>query len=141
MTENKTKETNQSVSVFLEKVTNEERRQDCNVILQMMKDITRAEPKMWGDSIVGFGRYHYKYRSGREGDMFLVGFSPRKKNLVIYIIPGFAKFQTILAELGKYKLGKSCLYINHLSDIDLKILRKLIVVSVKVMKKSITLRT
>ena len=100
-----------------------------------MKQITKEEPIMWGPSIVGFGSYHYKYESGREGDMCITGFSPRKQNLTIYILPGFKRYSELMKKLGKHKTGSSCLYINKLEDVDLKVLKQLITESVKYMKK------
>jgi hypothetical protein len=101
-----------------------------------MKDLTKEQPKMWGDSMVGFGSYHYKYESGREGDYFLTGFSPRKQNLTLYIITGFEDQREQLAKLGKHKTSKSCLYIKTLDDIDIKVLKKIISDSLKKMKKT-----
>ena len=101
----------------------------------MMKQITKENPIMWGPSIVGFGSYHYKYESGREGDMCITGFSPRKQSLTIYIMPGFDGYDKLMKKLGKYKTGKSCLYINKLEDVDLKVLKELISEDVKNMKK------
>ena len=100
-----------------------------------MQEVTQEEPMMWGDSIVGFGSYHYKYTSGREADWFQIGFSPRKQNLTIYIMDGFEKYENLLKKLGKHKLGKSCLYINKLEDISILVLKKLISESVKHVKK------
>lgn len=108
----KTRENDHSVTDFLNNVVDENKRQDCFTILNLMREITGYEPKMWGDSIVGFGSYHYKYASGREGDMPLTGFSPRKKNLTVYVLPGFERYTALMAKLGKYKTGKSCLYIK-----------------------------
>jgi hypothetical protein len=125
-TENKTKETNASVIDFLNAVPNERRRTDSLAILQLMKDVTGEEPKMWGDSIVGFGRYHYKYESGREGDMPLIGFSPRKQNLTLYILMGFDGFDDLRDRLGKHKVSKACLYINKLADVDEDVLREMV---------------
>ena len=99
-----------------------------------MKKITKEEPKMWGPSIIGFGSYHYKYASGREGDFFLTGFSPRKQSLTLYIISGFKRYDELMKKLGKHKTGSSCLYINKLEDIDMKVLKELITESVKYMK-------
>lgn len=99
-----------------------------------MKEVTREKPVMWGPSIIGFGSYHYKYGSGREGDMPLAGFSPRKQSLVLYIMSGFERGKELMEKLGKYKTGKSCLYVNKLEDIDMEILKKLISGSVKYMK-------
>lgn len=126
MTENKTKETKKSVKKFLNSIKEEKKREDSFTILEMMKEITKLEPKMWGPSIVGFGSYHYKYESGGEGDMLITGFSLRKQNLTIYIMPGFERYNELMKKLGKYKTGKSCLYVNRLEEVNLKILQKLI---------------
>jgi hypothetical protein len=136
MTKLKTKPTDQSVEVFLNKVENETKRNDSFKILEIMKELTQEKPVMWGDSIIGFGSYHYKYASGREGDWPLVGFSPRKQNLTIYIMTGFDKYDEILAQLGKYTTGKSCLYIKKLSDVNIPSLKELIVESVNYIKES-----
>ena len=134
MAEPKTKQTNASVDEFLAAYP-EETRKDCYEILKMMKSAAKAEPKMWGTSIVGFGSYHYKSeRSRQEGDWPLVGFSPRKQNLTIYIMTGFDRYSAQLNKLGKHSLGKGCLYIKRLSDVDKKVLKELITESVKVMK-------
>lgn len=130
MAENKTKPTAQSVQEFLEGVAHEQRRKDSFVVLEIMKEITQEEPTMWGPSIIGFGNYHYKYESGREGDFFLTGFSPRKQSLTLYIMGGFSQYDTLLEQLGKHKHGKSCLYINKLDDIDMDILKEMIQKSV-----------
>ena len=134
MAEMKTKANNASVDKFLSKVKDKSKREDCYKILELMKQVTKEEPKMWGPSIVGFGSYHYKYESGREGDMCLSGFSPRKHNLTIYIMMGVEKDKELIKSLGKFKSAKSCLYIKSLNDIDLKVLKKLISNSVKYMK-------
>jgi hypothetical protein len=105
-------------------------------VLQLMAEVTGAEPKMWGDSIIGFGNYHYKYASGREGDWFLAGFAPRKQNLTLYIMAGFDGYEALMASLGKYKTGKSCLYIKKLEDVDTAVLKQLIKQSVEHMQKS-----
>ena len=131
MTELKTKVNDQSVAAFLDGIADEGRRQDCYTILEMMQKASRAEPKMWGDSIVGFGSYRYKYASGREGDWLLTGFSPRKQNLTLYIMSGFSDFGELLSRLGKHKTGKGCLYIKKLTDVDLSVLQELIDQSVK----------
>ena len=132
MAELKTKVNDQPVMAFLDGVADEGRRQDCYTILEMMKKATHAEPRMWGDSIVGFGSYHYTYASGREGDWLLTGFSPRKQNLTLYIMSGFSDFEELLSRLGKHKTGKGCLYIKKLADVDLAVLQELIDRSVKV---------
>jgi len=135
MSELKTKENKASVEKFLNGVSDTKKREDSFTILEMMKKITKKEPKMWGPSIVGFGKYHYKYESGREGDFFISGFSPRKQNLTIYIMPGFKKYEELMKKLGKYKTGKSCLYIKRLEDVDMKILKELVSSSFKYMKE------
>ena len=133
MAELKTKETTQSVSAFLNKITDEARRQDCFAVVDIMRAVTKEEPKMWGTSIVGFGRYHYKSEGGREGDWMITGFSPRKAALTLYLMGGFDKSPDLMKSLGKYKAGKGCLYLNKLSDVDVKVLRKLVAASVKLM--------
>jgi hypothetical protein len=132
----KTKETEQSVEAFLNSIEDEKKRQDSFVILDLMKQVTGLEPKMWGSSMVGFGRYHYKYASGHEGDAYLTGFSPRKQNLTIYIMPGFEHYDELMQKLGKYKTGKSCLYVNKIENIDLEILKELVKQSVELMKET-----
>lgn len=136
MSEPKTKPTDQSVLDFLNRIENDSRRQDCLTVLALMKDVTGEEPRMWGESIVGFGSYHYQGKSGREGDWMLVGFSPRKQNLTLYIIAGFDQHDALLSRLGKFKTGKSCLYLNKLTDVDLQILRELVKQSVDHMRKA-----
>lgn len=133
--EPKTKKTDASVSKFIDDVDNEERREDCYTVLKLMQKITKEEPKMWGTAIVGFGMYKYKYASGQAGDWPLVAFSPRKQNLTLYIMPGFDKYDTLMNKLGKYKIGKSCLYLKSLKDIDMRILEEIIAASVTFMKK------
>jgi hypothetical protein len=133
MAELKTKPTTESVSTFLNKVADKTRREDCFAVLEMMRDVTKEEPTMWGSSIVGFGRYRYKYESGREGEWPITGFSPRKGDLTLYIVPGFEIAPDLMKRLGKYKTGKSCLYIRKLADVDLKVLKQLIEKSVKKM--------
>ena len=133
MADIKTKLNDGDVEAFLNSVENEKRRTDAFVVLEMMKELTGWEPKMWGNSLVGFGSYHYKYESGREGDFFKVGFSPRKQSLTIYIMPGFERYEELMAKLGKHKTGKSCLYINKLEDIDINVLKDLITLSVDYM--------
>ena len=123
---NKTQENDGDVVAFLESVENPVRRADANVILEMMTRVTGLPAKMWGGAIVGFGSYHYKYKSGREGDSLRVGFSPRKTSLAVYIMPGYTDFSEILARLGKHKKGKSCVNINKLADIDMGVLEELV---------------
>ncbi len=131
MADLKTVPTKVSVDKFLKGITDEKKREDCYQILEMMKTATKAEPKMWGTSIVGFGNYHYVYESGREGDWFIMGFSPRKQNLTLYSMGGFIQFEDLMKQLGKHSTGKGCLYINKLEDVDTKVLKKLIKESVK----------
>lgn len=135
MSELKTKPTEQSAREFLGKVSDEGRRKDCLVVLKLMKEATGANPTMWGSGIVGFGRYGYRYESGREGEWPVISFSPRKNDLTLYIMPGFDRFRDLMARLGKYKTGKSCLYIKKLSDVDLDILKDLINQSVQAMSE------
>ncbi|XLS30501.1 DUF1801 domain-containing protein [Flavobacteriaceae bacterium M23B6Z8] len=135
MAENKTKPTEVSVLDFLNKVENDQKRADSFVILELMKKITGKEAVLWGPSLIGFGTYHYKYESGREGDFFVTGFSPRKQNISLYIMSGFDAYEALLKDLGKYKTGKSCLYIKKLDDINLDVLEKLILQSIEQLKK------
>jgi len=131
MAELKTKPTDASVKDFLNQITDEERREDCFAVAKIMEEITGEKPKMWGPSIVGFGSYHYKYASGRQGDWPVTGFSPRKKDLTLYIMMGFEKHRALMEKLGKHTSSKSCLYIKRLSDIHVPTLKKLIKESVK----------
>ena len=126
MAGNKTVENNASVEEFLSKVTDERKRQDSLEILKIMQQVTKKEPKMWGPAIIGFGSQHYKYESGREGDQPLIGFSPRKQNLSLYIGVGDDSDSPLLKKLGKYSTGKVCLYIKKLADVDMNVLRELI---------------
>ncbi|GBF20653.1 MULTISPECIES: DUF1801 domain-containing protein [Arenibacter] len=126
MTENKTRPNNNSVIAFLNSVEGEEKRKDSHALLQLFKSITLEPAVMWGESIVGFGSYHYKYDSGREGDMCITGFSPRKSNFSIYIMSGFSNYQDLLEQLGPHKTGKACLYVKRLSDIDMDVLSEII---------------
>ena len=135
MAEKKTAENKGDVGKFLATLDNEQRKAECALVLDLMQKITRQEPRMWGSSIVGFGSYHYKYASGKEGEWFLTGFSPRKQALTLYIISGFSPFGELMDQLGKYKTGKSCLYVKKLEDIDLKVLKKLVRQSVAHLKK------
>ena len=131
----KTKVNDANVEGFLNSVTDEQKREDCFEILRLMKQVTKEEPKMWGSSIVGFGSYHYKGASGREGDWLLTGFSPRKENLTLYIMGGFDLHQDLLKKLGKHKTSVGCLYIKKLDDVDKEVLKELVAESVKTMKK------
>ena len=134
MAENKTVKTGASVDEFMAAVENKRRKEDGLVLLDMMRDVTGLEPEMWGPSIIGFGSYHYRYESGREGDMPLIGFSPRKSNLSLYIMSGFDEYDDLLGKLGKHRKGASCLYINKLADVDVGVLRELVAQSVEHMK-------
>jgi len=135
MADLKTKVNDESVEEFLEGFP-EDKRKDCYTLLDMMKTATKNEPKMWGTSIIGFGEYHYEYKSGREGDFFLAGFSPRKQNLTIYINGGFDQYGDLLEKLGKHKTSKACLYIKKLSDVDVQVLQEIITKSVTAMSKN-----
>lgn len=126
MSQNKTRPNTASITSFLDSVEDEIQRQDNVRLIDIMKEITGEDPVMWGPSIIGFGSYHYKYDSGREGDMLLTGFSPRKQNLSLYIMAGFSNYENLMQKLGKYKTGKSCLYIKRLSEINIDVLKELI---------------
>jgi hypothetical protein len=131
MAQLKTKPTDQSVADFINSIDDVNKREDCWKILQIMQEACGETARMWGDSIVGLGSFHYKYTSGRDGDWFLTGFSPRKKDLTLYIMAGFEQYTQLLDVLGKYKTGKSCLYIKRVDDIDLGVLKELVERSVK----------
>lgn len=135
MAELKTKKTGMSAEDFIESVADEGKRDDCRTIMSMMEKITKAPPTMWGPAIVGFGDYHYVYASGREGDWFLMGFSPRKQNLTIYLTEGFDSHADLMSKLGKFTTGMGCLYIKRLGDIDMKVLEKLLITSAKRLAK------
>lgn len=130
MAELKTQKNDGDVETFLDSIENDKRRQDCRRVVALMHDISGEEPAMWGPSIIGFGSYHYKYASGREGDWFVTGVAPRKQSLTLYIMAGFTRYDELMRRLGKHKTGKSCLYINKLEDIDQDVLRQLIEASV-----------
>ncbi len=136
MAENKTIPTNESVEQFLNMIADEQKRKDSFAILELIRQVTGMEPKMWGSSIIGFGSYHYKYESGREGDSIITGFSPRKQNLAIYILGGFEESGDLLQKLGKHTTGKGCLYIKRLADVDLPTLKSLIEASVKYVERT-----
>jgi hypothetical protein len=136
MAELKTKPTAESVEDFINAIPDEHIRQDCRKIVEIMQQATGAAPGMWGASIVGFGSYHYKYASGREGDWMLTGFSPRKQNITLYLMVGFERFPHLLSQLGKYTTAKSCLYIKRLSDVHLPTLEKLVQASVAYMRET-----
>jgi len=127
----KTTQNDRNVDAFINSITDIKKRRDCFTIMELMKKATGQDPKMWDDSIVGFGSYHYKYESGREGDWFIIGFSPRKQNITLYTVHGFVQYNKLLEALGKYKAGKSCLYINRLEDVNMSTLDNLIKKSVE----------
>ncbi len=135
MAEPKTRRNNASVAAFLDAIEDEQQRADAKKIAAMMRSATGSRARMWGSAIVGFGSYHYRYSSGREGDWMLIGFAPREQNLTLYIMPGFSSFDKLMSKLGKHKMGKSCLYIKKLDDVDQRVLEKLIVESVEFMRK------
>jgi hypothetical protein len=135
MAENKTQATKQSAEDFIATVEPNKRRTEAQVLLALFRKVTGWEPVMWGPAIVGFGEYHYKYDSGREGDFMATGFSPRKAKLSIYILPGYQDYSEILTRLGKHSTGKSCLYVNKLDDIDLDVLGELIAAGVRDLSK------
>ena len=135
MSENKTKPTDVDINEFLNKIENPAQKEDTLKIINMMKEITGEDPKLWGESIIGFGEYRYKYASGREGDWFLTGVSPRKNNTTLYLSYGFENHSDLMGELGKYKTGKACLYIKKLEDINEAALKKLISRSAEEVKK------
>ena len=126
MADLKTKQNDASVTDFLDQIENKQRQTDCRELLKMFSEVTGEPAKMWGENMIGFGKYHYKYKSGHEGDWFLTGFSPRKQNLTIYIMTGFEKYNDILENLGKFKTSSSCLYVKKLEDINREELSKLI---------------
>lgn len=126
MAELKTKQTGASVAEFLAAIPDAERRADCGTIAKLMRDATGAAPKMWGSAIAGFGEYHYEYESGREGDWFIMGFSPRKQSLTLYFMSGLERLAPMLDELGKHKRGKGCLYIGRLADVNTGVLERMI---------------
>lgn len=131
MAENKTKPTKASVTAFIGAVDHEQRRADAKALVKLMQAVSGEKPVMWGPSIIGFGSYHYVHETGREGDMPVVGFSPRKSALVFYLLTGFAGADALLAKLGSFKRGGGCLYVKKLSDLDLKVLEKLMALGVK----------
>ncbi len=137
MAEAKTKVNDASVKKFLDAIPDKQVSKDAHAISDLMKAITKSEPKMWGTAIVGFGSYHYKYDSGHEGDICLIGFSPRKKNISLYLVGGFHELEHLMAKLGKHKVGKGCLYINRLEDVDVKILKKVIEHSIVAIKTKV----
>jgi hypothetical protein len=139
MAENKTKPEGLKVSDYLAAIEKDDRRADCQTLHDMMAELTGWEAKIWGSTlksgIVGFGEYHYKYDSGREGDMLRLGFSSRVQNISIYILPGYQDFDDELSRLGKHKIGKACLYIKRLSDVDEAVLREIMAKGLKIMEE------
>ena len=131
----KTQPNDRDVTEFLASVEDIQRREDCFKLLTLMQEVTGETPQYWHGNIIGFGTYHYRYESGREGDWFITGFSPRKQNLTLYIIAGFDKYEELMNQLGRHKTGKSCLYVNRLADIDMEVLRELIARSVHYMRE------
>jgi hypothetical protein len=134
MAANKTRKTGASVAEFLNRIDDPRRRADCRRVAKMMRDATGKRAAMWGDSIVGFGRYTYHYASGRSGEWPIVGFSPRKNDLTLYIMPGFSTYDRLLEKLGKHRTGKSCLYLKRLADVDEAVLEELVKASVEAMR-------
>jgi uncharacterized protein DUF1801 len=134
MAELKTQRTGASVDEFIDAISDESVRQDCRTLVDLMRRVTGAEPEMWGDSIVGFGDYHYKYASGRENDWFYLGFAPRKRELALYVIADMKRFAYLVRRLGKYRTGKYCLYVKRLSDIDVDVLEQIASASLQYLK-------
>jgi hypothetical protein len=126
MAELKTKPTDESVEVYLNSIEKDTQRKDSFAILNMIRDVSKTEPVMWGSSIIGFGTYKYRYASGREAEWMKIGFAPRKRNLTLYIMDGFDQYDSLLSKLGKFRTGKACLYINKLEDVDLDVLREMV---------------
>ena len=136
----KTQPTRQPVGEFIKSIDDPEQRRDCRALMKIFREVTQKRPRMWGSSIVGYGEYHYKYASGREGDWPVTGFSPRKRNLTVYIMNGFSKYGALMKRLGKHKTAKSCLYIRRLDDIDQKVLKELIRRSIRDMARIYTVK-
>jgi len=134
MADNKTRPTGASVSAFINAIEEPQTRADVRKLAAMMKKATGSRPKLWGAGIVGYGSYRYRYHSGREGEFMITGFSPRKQALTIYIMPGFSRYDALMARLGKYRTGKSCLYLRRLADVDEAVLQQLITQSVADMR-------
>jgi len=134
MAELKTQRTGASVDEFIDAIPDESVRQDCRTLVDLLRRVTGAEPEMWGDSIVGFGDYHYKYASGRENDWFYLGFAPRKRELALYVVADIVRFEDLLQRLGKYRTSKYCLYVKRLSDVDLDVLEQIAAASLQYLK-------
>ncbi|MGH1540838.1 MAG: DUF1801 domain-containing protein [Arenicella sp.] len=132
----KTTQNTANVESFIAAVEHPQRREDAQTLLALFNRVSGLEARMWGNSIVGYGRYHYKYDSGREGEFFLIGFSPRKASMTIYIMPGYRDLSEMLDRLGKHKLGKSCLYINKLKDVDLAVVEELVLYGLEYMRNN-----
>ena len=132
---NKTQPHDASVEDYIDSIDHKGRAEDARILVDLMREVTGEQPRMWGSSIVGFGEYHYAYESGREGDHMLTGFAPRKANMVVYVMPGFKPYEKLLAKLGKHKTGASCLYLGRLSGIDMKVLKQIVERSVRDMRK------
>ena len=135
MSDLKTKQTSKSVADFIDAIDNDTKRDDSRILLKLMEEVVGEKPKMWGDTIVGFGTYRYVYESGRKGDWMLAGFSPRKQNLTIYMMGGFQNQEKLLAKIGKAKTSVGCLYVKKLADIDVEVLKEMIQLSVETVKK------
>ena len=131
----KTKKTTASVSAFIDSIPDQKRREDCRKVATLMQNAIKAEPRMWGANVVGFGDYHYRYDSGRENDWFIAGFSPRKQNLTLYLMTGVERYRQLLGRLGKHKTGKGCLYIKDLDDVDLDVLSELVTSAARDLRK------
>jgi hypothetical protein len=138
MSDLKTRPTRASVRTFLDSIEDDERRRECRLVMKIMRQVTGAAPRMWGPSIVGYGRYHYRYASGREGDWFLTGLSPRGRGLTVYIMSGFEGRGALMRRLGKFRTGKSCLYLKRLADVDLEVLTELVQSSVDHLRRRTT---
>jgi hypothetical protein len=136
MAELKTHRTSASVDEFIDAIPHESVRQDCRTLTDLLRRVTGAEPEMWGDSIVGFGDYHYKYASGRENDWFYLGFAPRKRDLALYVVADMDRFDHLLQQLGKHRTSKYCLYVKRLSDIELDVLEQIAAASLQYLKDS-----
>ena len=136
MATNKTQPTDTSATDFVASVEHPVRRGDAETLLALLTRVTGYTPRLWGPSIIGFGRYHYRYDSGREGDFMIAGFSPRKANLVVYVLPGYDDITEQLSRLGKHKIGKSCLYINKLADVDIDVLEEIVAGGVDRMRQN-----
>lgn len=134
MAELKTQANDKSVQAFLDEIPDKDKRLDCQALLALFRDATGAQPVMWGESIVGFGRYRYKYASGHSGEWMLTGFSPRKQNLTLYIMSGFEQYAALMDRLGRHTTGKSCLYIKNLADVDQEVLKELVHLSAEHMR-------